>query len=113
MERMLGQVDRSAVDGYTLAHGFWGLFWGVTRTPWWLSLGFAVGWEIIERPLKRAWPAPFYKENGVPTQDSLANSIGDVSAWMLGWGVGHEISRAIYKRKPKVKSRPATAASEA
>ena len=77
-----GEINGDAVDRFTLAHGAAGVLLGLGRVPWWAALGLAVGWELAERPLKRAVPRIFPHAS----QDSLANATCDVLAVMLGWG---------------------------
>lgn len=76
-----GEINYPAIDRFTLAHYAWGVILGASRFPLWGALAFAVGWEIIERPLKRRLPRIF--PHG--TQDTVPNMIGDASAMLLGW----------------------------
>lgn len=87
------EINRAIVDRYTIGHFSLGVLYGTLKMPWWLALIFTVGFEIVERPLKRHSPMFF----PAPSQDSLANSIGDSTAVMLGWAVG----RSFWRRKPK------------
>jgi hypothetical protein len=41
-------------DKYTLAHYAFGVVLGAARLPWWAALAVAIGWEVVERPLKVA-----------------------------------------------------------
>lgn len=45
------------------------------------TLAISIGWELVERPLKRHAPAIFPN----PTMDGPANSIMDVVANLAGW----------------------------
>jgi hypothetical protein len=58
----------------------------------WTTLGIAVSWELIEHGLKNLVPALFPH----PTQDTIANSVGDVLSTMLGWS----LARALRARRP-------------
>ncbi len=77
-----GEVDYHAVDKFTIAHYAAGLLTGAARVPWWGALLMAVGWEIVERPLKRSMPGIFPSKG---TQDTWPNMIGDVAAMMAGY----------------------------
>ncbi len=77
-----GEINGSAFDRFTVGHAAVGVILGLVRVPWWVALGTAVGWEIIERPLKRHVPQMFPHA----TQDSLPNALVDVAAMVLGWG---------------------------
>ncbi len=78
-----GEVNYGLIDRWTIGHVGVGTWLGLLRVPWWGALIVAVGWEIIERPLK---DRVFYKMTGA-TQDTLGNSIADAAATMIGWGV--------------------------
>lgn len=86
----------SPIDVYTGAHYGLGLIYGTTRAPWYVPLLFASGFELIERYAKAAEPKVF----PVWTQDSLANSLMDIVAVMLGWATSkNAINYLIYRRK--------------
>jgi len=57
------------------------------------TLAVAVGWEVTEHVLKNVVPAWFPH----PTQDTLANSIGDVLSTAVGWG----LAAAALARRPR------------
>ena len=69
------------VDRYTAAHYAAGIVLGAARLPWWAALSLAIGWEIVERPLKREFPDLFPQA----IQDSWSNMAGDASSMMAGW----------------------------
>jgi hypothetical protein len=75
------------VDRYTVGHGMIGFLLGLASVPWWLTLAVAVGWEVVENPLKRAAPSIF----PVGAPDTLANSTCDVAAWMAGYGLARAL----------------------
>jgi hypothetical protein len=80
-------INHSAVDRFTLAHGALGAAFGFVRAPVWATLVWALGWEIIERPLKDRWPHLFPHA----TQDTAINSIVDAAAGMAGWWAGEKL----------------------
>lgn len=75
---------------------------GLVRAPWWLSLLLAVGWEVVERPLKRATPGGYWHKDaeGKPTQDTWGNMTGDVVGWTAGWAAGRGLRRAADRTWP-------------
>ena len=81
-EAVAGEINYPAVDRFTAAHYAWGVILGAARLPWWGAAIFAVGWEFVERPLKRAMPKAFPHS----TQDTIANATGDAIAMMAGYG---------------------------
>lgn len=93
-----GQIDHHAIDRYTAAHAGVGFLMGVCRAPWWLALGTAVGWELVEGPLKRRYPEYFFQ----PTVDTPENAVVDAAAWVLGWGLGYRLTDPY----PLVEARP-------
>jgi len=78
------------VDRFTVGHGMIGFLSGLARLPWWASLGLAIGWEIVENPIKRAAPQLF----PVGISDTLENAALDVVAWMAGYGVARMLPPA-------------------
>lgn len=78
-----GELNYALVDRYTAAHGAWGFLLAAGRIPLGYTIAFAVGWELLERPLKDAFPKLFpYR-----TQDSFQNAAGDALAMVAGWFV--------------------------
>lgn len=84
----------SPIDPYIVAHYGVGMLYGVARTPWWLALVLATGFEWVERFLKRANPAAF----PAATQDSWQNSAFDVLAVMAGWATART-GIVVYRRR--------------
>lgn len=84
-----GQVNFHFVDRYTVAHFAAGIGLGVMRLNWWQAALFAVGWEIIETPLKRAVPKAF----PYSSEDTLANATGDALGMFAGWATWKLIAR--------------------
>jgi hypothetical protein len=83
-----GQIDHHTIDRYTAAHAGVGFIMGLLRAPWWLAVGTAVGWELVEAPLKNSHPSWFFQ----PTQDTPANAVVDAAAWVLGWGIAYRLT---------------------
>jgi len=75
------------VDRFTLGHAMVGFLASLAGVPWWGTLGFAIGWEIVENPLKRAVPGVF--PQAIP--DTLENAALDVAAMMAGFGAARLI----------------------
>lgn len=76
------------VDPYSLAHAAVGAIFGWLglRLGWLLAI--AVCWEVAEHLLKNLIPAAFPH----PTQDTLANSIGDVLCALGGWAISRGVA---------------------
>jgi hypothetical protein len=91
-----GEVNYRAFDRFTAAHYAWGVILGASRLPWWAALGVAIGWEVIERPLKRTAPTVF--PHG--TQDSWPNMIADATAMFAGWATWQILPPAPKEREP-------------
>ncbi len=70
------------VDRYTIGHFSVGTLLGLMRVPWWGAIAFAVGWELIEDPLKDLVPGIFPHAS----HDAFVNSFLDAAAMMAGWG---------------------------
>lgn len=90
-----GEINGEAFDRYTLLHFGVGLVFGLAGAPAFASSLVAIGWELIERPLKDAFPVAF----PVSTQDTAVNSLVDSGAMMLGWGIAEVITAWIESRK--------------
>ncbi len=89
----LAQINHSAIDRWTLGHAGVGLLYGVLKVPWWAATILAVGWEVVERPLKRNIPRMFPHAS----QDTFMNALFDVIAVMVGWGAGRLLRSGINK----------------
>lgn len=78
-----GGINRDLLDRFTLAHAAIGALYGLIglSLPWMLVL--AVGWELVEDPLKAYLPRLF--PHG--TSDTLRNAVGDVVAVIGGWWI--------------------------
>jgi hypothetical protein len=83
-----GEPNHGLVDRYTPWHVVWGGIMGMSGiVSWPVALGLSIAWEILEHPLKDHVPVLFPKS----TQDTLANSAGDIAANMIGWSLGHRL----------------------
>lgn len=76
-----GEINGDAFDRYTLGHLAAGVLLGLGRVPLPAALVVAVGWELLENPLKNAVPSAFPHS----THDSFKNAAVDAAAVMLGW----------------------------
>ena len=85
----------------SLVHLGVGIAFGLFRIGLGPTLAVAVGWEVLEHVLKDHAPQMFV----FPSQDSLANSIGDVLSAVVGWYLAGPISRAS-GRKPAPRRDP-------
>lgn len=83
------EVNFHIVDRFTLVHFGVGVVLGLIGFKWWAAAGTAIGWEVIERPLKRTIPQIFPHS----TQDTFANAAGDATAMVVGWGIVRAMKR--------------------
>jgi hypothetical protein len=87
-------TQMKAVDPGTFAYFGVGVALGYLRVPWWIVIAGALGWELLERPLRRKMPKVFTHSE----QDTAANAVVDVSALLFGsvlarWIVKHRMVR--------------------
>jgi hypothetical protein len=75
-----GEINYNAVDRFTFAHLGAGVGLGLLRVPLWAVVAIALGWELLEGPLKRKVPEVFPHSS----QDTAQNAIVDASAVILG-----------------------------
>ncbi len=76
-----GEINGDLVDRFTLLHFGTGVaLGGLTGMPLWGVAIVAVGWELIENPLKDAAPEAFPN----PTHDSIGNAVLDATAMLAG-----------------------------
>jgi len=85
-----GEINYAFVDPYSFAHAAVGAILGLVGLRLGALLAIAIGWELAEHVLKNLIPAAFPH----PTQDTLANSIGDVLSALLGWAIARGASAA-------------------
>lgn len=76
-----GEMNHNAVDRFTLGHGAVGVLMGLARFPPWAAVVIAVGWELIENPLKDRFPQVFPHAS----HDTPQNATFDVLAMLLGY----------------------------
>jgi hypothetical protein len=88
-------VNHAFLDAMSLVHLGVGVGFRLFRVRWWLTLLIAVAWEVVEHVLKIRHPQMFV----FPSQDSLANSTGDVLCAMAGWLLAGPLSRASGRRR--------------
>lgn len=88
-----GEINGDPVDRFTLVHGGAGALLGAIGAPWWLTLGVAIGWELIENPLKDAVPEAFPHAS----HDTVPNAIFDSLAMMAGWSAAAAIRHQVRK----------------
>jgi hypothetical protein len=75
-----GEINGDAFDRFTLAHLGAGAVLGLLGAPWWMVVVGALGWELLERPLKRRAPGMFPHSS----QDTAQNAIVDAGAVLAG-----------------------------
>ena len=88
-----GQINHPFLDPYSLVHAAVGALLAALGARLGILLFITVGWELAERVLKDFVPAIFPH----PTQDTLANSAGDILSALAAWylyrratGHGHD-----------------------
>jgi hypothetical protein len=90
-----GEINYAPFDRYSAFHALIGVAAGLVGLGFWATLAIAVGWEIIEHVAKNLVPSVF----AFPSQDTLANSFGDVLSTLLGWAFGTAVRqhRALHR----------------
>lgn len=78
-----GELNHGFLDPYSLVHGLVGVVAALFGLRLGGTMAIAIGWEVTEHLLKNLAPTAFPH----PTQDTLANSAGDVLSTALGWAV--------------------------
>ena len=76
-----GTINGDTVDRFTLAHAAVGAAYGMLGLRWGTVVVLAIGWELLERPLKNAVPQAFPHA----TQDTAANALADTAAVIGAW----------------------------
>lgn len=74
-------INDDPIDRFTLAHGVGGMVLERMGATLPVTVFVAIGWELIERPLKRHYPSWFPH----PSQDSTVNSLLDAAAVVAGY----------------------------
>jgi hypothetical protein len=85
-----GEINHGFVDPWTLVHGLVGVAAAVLGFGLWSTLALAISWEVAEHLLKNLIPMMFPHA----TQDTLANSAGDILATMVGWAMTRAVRNA-------------------
>jgi hypothetical protein len=76
-----GTINGDLLDRFTLAHAGVGAVYGLMNLSLPAAAVLAIGWEVVERPLKDEFPELFPHS----TQDTLANAALDAAAVLAGW----------------------------
>ncbi len=76
-------MNYAFVDRFTLVHAAIGGVYALLGFGALLAFVLAVGWELVENPLKAHVPALFPNA----TRDTLRNATGDVIALLCGWAL--------------------------
>ncbi len=76
-----GFINGNPIDRFTLAHAAVGGVYGWFGLPWSAVVALAIGWELLERPIKDAVPELFPH----PSQDTAENALLDAAAVIGGW----------------------------
>ncbi len=74
-------INKQPVDRFTLVHALSGVIAGRLGVSPPVLIAIAVGWELVERPLKESYPAFFPN----PSQDSFVNATCDAGAMVLAY----------------------------
>ena len=90
-----GQINHALFDTYSLAHAAVGLILSVMGVGLGTMLFITIGWELAERTLKDLVPAIFPH----PTQDTFANSVGDVASALGAWYIYRRTGGASHGRR--------------
>lgn len=83
-------TNKAAIDIFTIAHFSIGIFLGQWFKPWQVGV-MSITFELIETPMKKAFPEAFPH----PGYDSIQNSAMDVISMIMGAAV----SRSNMKRE--------------
>jgi len=78
-----GEINHGFLDPYSLVHVLVGVVTAIYGLGLGVATAIAVGWEVIEHLAKNLAPTAFPH----PTQDTLANSVGDVLSTACGWAI--------------------------
>ena len=74
-------TNSSPVDKFTLAHAAGGAGLAAVGVSLPFAVLVAIGWELVERPLKKQYPSWFPH----PSQDSTVNALLDAGAVIVGY----------------------------
>ena len=76
-----GEINHATFDRFTIGHAAIGALMGLSRVPPGWAAAVAIGWEIVERPLKNALPSMFPHS----TQDTPQNAVADALAMLAAY----------------------------
>ena len=76
-----GEVNHDCVDRFTFVHATIGVVYGLVGLGFTSACVLAIGWELIENPLKAYVPRVFPNA----TRDTLRNALCDTLAVLGGW----------------------------
>lgn len=82
-----GEINYNTFDRFTLVHFGVGILYAWFKLSCVTAFLLAVGWELVENPLKLWLPILFPHA----TADTISNSVGDVIAVLFGWWIFHKI----------------------
>jgi hypothetical protein len=82
-----GEINYDPLDRYSFAHAGMGALMGLFRLPWYVTVLTAVGWDLLERPLKEELPELFPNH----TQDTPQHVVTDAAAWLIGWAITKQL----------------------
>jgi hypothetical protein len=77
-------INRAPFDRFTLAHLAGGYLMARAGLSFQAAAALAIGWELVERPLKSSASALFPN----PVQDSAPNALVDIGAVLVGHIIG-------------------------
>ena len=80
-----GEINYHWIDRFTLVHLAIGVLYGWLGLEWWWMAALAVGWELLENPMKAYLPWIFPHAS----KDTWRNSVGDCLAVASGWALTH------------------------
>jgi len=83
-----GEVNHDCVDRFTLVHASIGVVYGLGGLGLTSVCVLAVGWELVENPLKAWCPRVFPSA----TRDTLRNAVCDTLAVFAGWSAVQYLS---------------------
>lgn len=92
-------INHRAIDPFTFKHAAAGVLLGIVHVPLSTTAVLAIGWELIENPLKDRFPNWF----PYPSHDSAANAVVDALAVVAGWAFARHLlmplgSRALQQK---------------
>lgn len=82
-------VNKNIVDRYTYGHFGVGMFIGAWNAPEWLAVLIAVGYEIIEHPIKQKLSNIFPTK----TDESFKNAAMDAVTMYAGYKIVKELCK--------------------